>query len=119
MMPIRLGIGTPGGEWEDDHLTVVWDVHVESLLCHRAEPGAARQVADLALELGALGEELRAAPVELAHGAGFGDAVAPPQDDACRDQNETNEHERGPRPPPARYAALRHARSRALRARGL
>ena len=98
---------------------------LQALLGDPRQLRAARGVADVALELGALAPRAwRAAARAPALFARAATAEAPPPDDACRHEDET-ERARGRRcdrprtlsPPPP--ATRRHARRCALRARGL
>ena len=95
-------------------------MHLESLFGDRLERGTARGTAHLALQAEPLGHQRGAALIELPELGRSGDAEGPPQNDAYGDGEETEEHEREPAAPasPPRYAARRHARSFALRARG-
>ena len=93
-------------------------MHVQSLLGDRLQPRSARRITNRRLQSNALRLERVELPLTLSNVGLLHDAVSSPCYDACRDQDETNQHEGDDRSPARGYAALRHARSRALRARG-
>jgi hypothetical protein len=106
------------GPRQKDLLIGSGDVHVQSLLGDRLQPRPTGSIANRRLQFDALRLErlelsLTLPDVDLLH-----DAVSSPCYDARRHQDETNEHERDERAPAGGYTSLRHARSRALRARG-
>ena len=95
-------------------------MHPQALLGDRLETRATRRGTDVRVELQSLGDERGAACVQLSQIALRGNAEAAPQNDAQRDDEETEQQEGDAKSPdPAPYSALRHARSLALRARGL
>ena len=96
-----------------DHLLVgLGNVHVETLLGDRLQAGAARRVANLSLQPHALGHQRVARSLEIANLALPVHAVHSPCNDACRHEDETNEHERDERrvaPRLTRRFAMREA----------
>src|SRR5512143_1444134 len=96
-----------------------WDVHVQSLLGDRLQTRSARRVTDIRLQPDAIRLERVALLLELSNLPLLLDTEDPPCNDARRDQDETDEHHGDEAAPTRLYSALRHARSRALRARGL
>lgn len=99
------------------HLRIVGHVHAEVALDYWSERSAGRNTTYVALQLRSPRVELKIPLLERSDLTRLLDARGPPPDDACCDQNETDEDEGQPGPAGPRYAA-RHARSRALRARG-
>lgn len=94
-------------------------MHSELTFSDNAEPLPTRCVADLALQSRALALELVALSVEGREPLRLVDADrSPPHDGQC-DENESSKDQRHQRSPSEGYAALRHARSLALRERGL
>ena len=85
----------------------------------RAERLTGGCVADFAFEPSALAFQSRAFRLELGQALGFTDADRPPPDDGQRDEHERAEDDSDESPAPHAYAALCHARSLALRERGL
>src|SRR5919206_2363636 len=123
MRPIRLLRSIPwskgsGGRQVDD-LTVRRHVHLEPLPHDRLQPAAAGRVANRALELDRRGHERLPPSLEVAQDPRVREAVAPPPDDARGYEDETNEQHRGEAAAPPPYSPFRHARSLALRERGL
>ena len=106
------------GAREDDLLIGCGDVHVEPLLGDRLQSGTARRVAYHALEPDTLCRQRVALLTELANVGLLPHAVDSPCYDARSHQDETDEHHGDERPATRAYSALRHALSRALRARG-
>lgn len=94
-------------------------MHPEPTLSHDTKALPRRRVANLPLEPGALAFELRSLHVEPRESLGLSNADRSPPHDRQRDENKSGEHEGDPGSTPKRYAALRHARSLALRERGL
>lgn len=103
---------------QKDLLVGSGDVHVQSLLGDRLQPRPAGSITNRRFEFDALRLERVELSLTLPDFDLLHDAVSSPCYDACRHQDETNQHERNERPPAGGYAAFRHARSRALRARG-
>src|SRR6185437_10944315 len=122
MRVIRLWRSTlrrrPGSRKNDD-LRVVGHAHAEPPLDQRRQYAPTRQIAHIALELRPLRLQLHPPLLEHADVARPRYARRPPPDDARGDENETEERQRHPRAPARGYAALRHARRCALRAREL
>src|SRR5438270_10255080 len=107
------------GARKDYDLPVGRNVHAKPLLHHGSEPLPRRQVSYVALEPGALPFEIGAFPVEQLQPARFRDSVAaaPDYGQAYDDERAEQHHEDAA--PAHSYAALRHTRSLALRAREL
>ena len=104
---------------QGDLLVRLWNAHVQPLLGDRLQLRSARRLADRLLELDALGDERVVAPLEIEKLPLVSNTRDPACDDAGRHEDEADEHEGDHRPPARGYLALRHARRRALRARGL
>src|SRR5688572_6864525 len=94
---------------KNHNLTVVGHVHVEPLLRDRREARTARCLSYLALELHLARLELRPLPVEGAKLESLRDSEAPPPDDACGHQEETEQREGDHRTPPHAGLLPRHA----------
>jgi hypothetical protein len=92
---------------------------VETLFRDRLESTAARGVPDRRLELQLGGYERLAPALEIPEYSRLREPLGPPPDDARGHEDETNEHDREEPAAPRAYAAFRHARSFALRERGL
>jgi len=69
-------------------------VHVQLLLGNRCQSRSARCLANLPVQLHALGLERLTSPVQVTQGARLVDAVGPASNDARRHENETKENER-------------------------
>src|SRR3954468_6836322 len=113
--------GGGAARWIEEHLLIrSGDVHVQSLLGDRLQPRAAGRIANRRFEANALGDKSVTRALHVSNSVLLVDAIDSPCYDARRDQDETNQEsgDEGP-PAPARYSSLRHARRRALRARGL
>lgn len=120
MIVRRLGrITAPRLPMKDHNLSVGRNVHAEPPFGDRDEPDAGRCVADLRLEPYTLVPQLPEAGFDGAHPAGLSVTVTAPGDDCGCGENEADEDGSDDPPSLYRYAARRHARSRALRARGL
>src|SRR4051812_7055240 len=104
---------------KDDLLLRRRDVHVEALLGDRLETRATRCFPNFALDPNALLLQRVKPLVKLPNFGLLAYAERSPCYDARSHQDETNEEDGHRRPAPRRYSALRHALSRALRARGL
>jgi hypothetical protein len=94
-------------------------VHAELTFSHNAQPLPTRCVADVTLQPGSFSLELAAFSVERGESLRLADADRPPPHDGECDENETSKDQGHEGSPSQRYAALRHARSLALRERGL
>src|SRR5690349_6232461 len=101
---------------------------MKALLRDRDDARAARRIADVGFDLDPRCDHCVALVFELSQFSGHGDPERPPGNDAYRHHDETEKDNNHPRPqahapgPPAaaaRLYAARHARSLALRARGL
>ena len=103
---------------QDDLLLGSRDVHVEALLGDRLEARPARCFPNYALEPNTLRLQRVSPLTELSNFGLLAYAERSPCYDARSHQDETNEQDGDGRPSSGRYSALRHARSRALRARG-
>src|SRR5687767_12698782 len=121
MIPTRLRrtiSPRPRGRWprKNHNLTVVGHVHVEPLLRDRREARTARCLSNLALELHLPRLELRPLPVEGAKLGSLRNSEAPPPNDACGHQEETEQREGDDRATPHAGLLPRHAiRLRATR----
>src|SRR3954454_3371623 len=93
-------------------------MHLQTLLGDRLKMRAARRRADLSFEPQPLADQAGAPRLERADLSGARDPVRAPQDHPRRDDHEAEQDEGEPEPPARGYLA-RHARSFALRARGL
>src|SRR5688500_2845946 len=105
-IPLRRRRRCPG---KNHNLTVVGHVHVEPLLRDRREARTARCLSNLALELHLARLELRPLPVEGAKLESLRDSEAPPPNDACGHQEETEQCERDDGPPAHPGLLARHA----------
>ena len=94
-------------------------MHPEPTLGGNTKALPRRGIPNLTLEPGALAFELRSFHVELREGLGLPNADRSAPYDRQRDENESGEHQGDQGSTPKRYAALRHARSLALRERVL
>ena len=115
----RLGAFTLPRCGKYDHLLVRRNVHAEPALDDDSETLSSRCFAELALEPRALALERVPSCVELRQMAGLFDANRAPPNDRQRNDDECGENESHQGSAPQCYAALRHARSLALRERGL
>jgi hypothetical protein len=100
-------------------LFVGWNVHSEPSLGGDAEALTSGCFAQLTLETCTLALELASLCVELRQPTRLLDADGPAPNDGKRDHNECREQERHDCSASQCYAAFRHARSLALRERGL
>src|SRR5690242_5315226 len=98
-------------------MVLLRDVHVETLFSDRPEPSETRCRANLTFEPHALSLERVTLSFEIANLALHLQAANSSCYDARRHQDETNEHQRDETP--RAYSTFCHARSFALRARGL
>jgi len=103
---------------QDDLLLGSRDVHVQALLGDRLEARPTRIIPNYAFEPNTLLLQRVPPQLELSNFGLLAYAERSPCYDARSHQDETNEEDGDRRPAPGRYSALRHARSRALRARG-
>jgi len=95
------------------------DVHSEPVLSGGAKGLARRCIPDLSLEAGSLALQIGSLGVKLRQSLGLADANRSAPHDGQRDEDEGGEHDPDQGPAPHGYAALCHARSLALRERGL
>lgn len=93
-------------------------MHVQPLFGDGDHARTTRRRADRAVETNPLGLERCASFLETTDLPHLVDAVNSPCYDARGEQDETEEHAGDEGPAAQAYSALRHARSRALRARG-
>jgi hypothetical protein len=104
---------------QDDLLLGGRDVHVETLFGDRLESRPARCSPNYAFEPNTLRLQRISPLTELSNFGLLAYAERSPCYDARSHQDETNQQDGDRRPATGGYSALRHARSRALRARGL
>ena len=101
-----------------DDLSVRRQMHSQPLFSDRQQALARRRLADLSFEKDALIHELPKVRLDTAHLSGLRVSVTSSGDDRSCGDDKADEHCRDDPAPTDRYAALRHARNRALRARG-
>src|SRR5688572_30396741 len=104
---------------QDDELRSGGNRELEALFGDRCESGATGGDGDRSLERFPLGDELVTLLAKALDHRALLDSITAPRYDACGRQNETSEDQGGDGAAAEHHSALRHARSRALRARGL
>jgi len=119
MMLTRLRRTTgPRCSLHENHLRFGWQVHLEAALCNWKNDRARRSVANDLRESDALALEVRLAPLQRSQLHAFLVTIASPCNHGSRNNNECDKaacHQ----PAAPLQPSFRHARSRALLARGL
>src|SRR5688572_19041591 len=120
MIVRRLGALTaPRLSGQDHDLCVCGHVHTEPSFGDGNQLHARRCIANLGIEPNSLVSELAEARLHAAHLTRLRVSIAAARDDGGGREDETDEHSAYYPAASYGYAARRHARSRALRARGL
>src|SRR6266566_850817 len=115
----RLGAFILPRPWEYDYLLIGRNMHPKAALDGSAQRLPARRVANLGIEACPLALQRDALRVQHGETLGLADADGSPPYDRERYKDESAQHQPNQAAPSQSYAALRHARSLALRERGL
>ncbi len=94
-------------------------MHAELRLRNWDQSNARRRLSDFCLETNSLIAQLPQLRLDSAHVSRLSVSVTSPRDDSCRCDDESHQDGRDNPTAANSYAALRHARSLALLARGL